>query len=771
MRGRQLWEDVVGFVVIAWLLLPGVLADAAAVVEAMPAQVAPGELPVVETPTATPGDGVDVVLDLVPAGDASVEELLKGTTAIEQLSLESFLATETQVASKKTQKVREAPGVITVFTREEIAAIGARDLLDVLALVPGFVPAQDSQGSISVGFRGLWSNDGRHLVLVDGQEMNEPFYTNVRMNYRLPMEQIERIEIVRGPGSAVYGGYAELAVINIITRSAANQTGIVAVSTVGVFDRVDSRRIGVSLAYANKFKELGGLETSVALFSGKAHQSLGVYQDQYGVRYRMIRENSQQEPLFANLGLAYQGLSLRFIYDGYQTYLRDMLDSSTAKPYRLQDLGRYFEARYEAKVASGLTITPRITIKRQQPWRVTDPSLGDYYMKTADRYLGNVTVSYDALTHAGILKDLNLLGGVEIYDENAKLDAPAACDDTFQCPFLDFHDPPNTDGKQRIHYRNQAVFLQGLAITDYGSLTLGGRAENHSIAGTSVVPRAAYTLVAGPVHAKLMASQAFRAPGIENINIVPTQADGTPYETKPEKTTVFEVEAGYQIADIAWVTANAFDITIHDPISYYFDPVTGSEGYKNFDKTGSRGIELEARVREKHGFLTLGYSFYTAAGKNTVPQYAVPTSMPSEFNEGDLDNKTLYRQNVLLGWPQHKITAYGGVELFRDLWVSGSLLFLSKRYGYASATLAADQAIDHYNLTAQDPALLLSAFVTYRNLGMKGMNVAAGVHNLTDERWRYVEGYDGGHAPSPAPSREYLLRLSFDEGAFTTEPQ
>lgn len=160
-----------------------------------------------------------------PSQEATLEKAAAGAADIADLSLEDLLATEYTVATKKAQTVRDSPNVITVIGREEIDAIGARDLVDVLLLVPGFVPAPDSEGSVSVGMRGLWSNDGRQLVLVDGQELNEPFYTNVRLNSRLPVEQIERVEIIRGPGSVIYGGYAEMAVINIITRGAANARG------------------------------------------------------------------------------------------------------------------------------------------------------------------------------------------------------------------------------------------------------------------------------------------------------------------------------------------------------------------------------------------------------------------------------------------------------------------------------------------------------------------------------------------------------------------
>jgi len=699
-----------------------------------------------------------LICGLVWTRRAAAEEtasVLSGKQAIEELSLDDLLASETEVAAKKSLTLRDSPAVLSVVTRDEIAALGARDLIDILEMVPGFVPAQDSEGSISAGFRGLWSNDGRHLVLVDGQEMNEPFYTNVRMNNRFPVDQIERIEIIRGPGSAIYGGYAELAVLNIVTRSAANQTGVATTGTLGTFDGLSDRRTTLSASYANKHESLDDLETSFAIFAGRALGSAGVYRDQYGVQYPYLQDN-RMEPLFTNIGLGYHGLKLRYIYDGYQAFVRDIADSSTEQPYRIRDLGTYFEARYDAKLfGDRLTVTPRFNFKRQQPWRVADPSIVPYYLKTADRYLGNLTLSYALPRDLAIIGDLNVLAGVEGYLDKAKLDAPEACDTSYQCPFL---------AGDKVQYKNVAAFAQALLGTDFGSLTLGARFEHHSEVGDSFVPRAAYTIVVGAAHAKIMASQAFRAPSIENINLPPMDPETGDIlaVTKPERTTVYEAEVGYEIANLAFVTANAFDITIKDPISYGYDTSSDSEVYKNYSTTGTRGVELGARVKQARGFANVSYSYYSAVGKNRVPQYGVPWQTPVESDVMQSD-PSAYRATALLGMPQHKVAAYGAVQMMGDYWLSGSALYLSKRYGYASSILADDGTLAYSTISTEKPVVQLSAFVTVRDVGVRGMNIQAGVHNVLDSRWRYVEAYDGGHAPSPAPSREFMLRVAFDE--------
>src|SRR5262249_55985153 len=143
---------------------------------------------------------------------------LAGVTDVQQLSLADLLDTQVDVASKKPQTTRETPGIVTVITRADILNSGARDLLDVMVLVPGFAPGVDVEGVVDLGVRGQWGHEGKILLLIDGQPMNELLYSTIQLANHYPLESIDRIEVIRGPGSAIYGGYAELAVINIITR-------------------------------------------------------------------------------------------------------------------------------------------------------------------------------------------------------------------------------------------------------------------------------------------------------------------------------------------------------------------------------------------------------------------------------------------------------------------------------------------------------------------------------------------------------------------------
>ncbi|ACL72185.1 TonB-dependent receptor [Thioalkalivibrio sulfidiphilus HL-EbGr7] len=130
-------------------------------------------------------------------------------------------------ATRLQQPVAEAPAAVTVIDRELIEASGARELVDILRLVPGMIVARHSNHEPVVTYGGLPERHARRMqVLVDGRSVYQPFDGGVFWtDLGLAIEDIERIEVIRGPNSAAYGPNSFLGVINIITRHPAEVRG------------------------------------------------------------------------------------------------------------------------------------------------------------------------------------------------------------------------------------------------------------------------------------------------------------------------------------------------------------------------------------------------------------------------------------------------------------------------------------------------------------------------------------------------------------------
>jgi len=130
-------------------------------------------------------------------------------------------------ASRLSQPVNEAPAAVTVIDQDMIRASGFRDIPDLFRLVPGFTVAYTRDNTWGVGYHGLADAFSRRMqVLIDGRSVYTAAFGEVPWaSLPLSIEDIERIEVVRGPNSASYGSNAFFGIINIITKDAAQVPG------------------------------------------------------------------------------------------------------------------------------------------------------------------------------------------------------------------------------------------------------------------------------------------------------------------------------------------------------------------------------------------------------------------------------------------------------------------------------------------------------------------------------------------------------------------
>ncbi len=149
------------------------------------------------------------------------------TPDLTQKSLEDLMNIDVTSVSKKEQKTSQVAAAVFVITPEDIRRSGALNIPDLLRMVPGLDVAQMDGGKWAIsarGFNGQYSN--KLLVLVDGRTVYTPTFAGVYWDSQnIPLDSIERIEVIRGPGAAVWGANAVNGVINIITKSADTTQG------------------------------------------------------------------------------------------------------------------------------------------------------------------------------------------------------------------------------------------------------------------------------------------------------------------------------------------------------------------------------------------------------------------------------------------------------------------------------------------------------------------------------------------------------------------
>jgi iron complex outermembrane receptor protein len=168
-----------------------------------------------------------VVVLLCSVGSASGLPADESITFLKSLSIEELLQTEVTSVSKKTEALRDAAAAVFVITQEDLRRTGARSIPEALRMVPGLQVAHIDGSKWAITSRGFneWFSN-KLLVLIDGRTVYTPLFSGVYWEVQDTMlEDVERIEVIRGPGATMWGANAVNGVINIITKNAAHTQG------------------------------------------------------------------------------------------------------------------------------------------------------------------------------------------------------------------------------------------------------------------------------------------------------------------------------------------------------------------------------------------------------------------------------------------------------------------------------------------------------------------------------------------------------------------
>ena len=642
--------------------------------------------PIFSVPLWAQDEPQDQLLQTEKALDANAVDA-KAVDAVEaeksddlmEMSLEDLMKVEITVASYAPKAIREQPGIVTVITRKDIESCGARDLIDIINLVPGFRTVSEVHEVISLGCRGIYAAEGKILLLIDGIEMNENLYGYFILGEHYPAEMIEQIEIIRGPGSAMYGGNAEMAVIKITTRGQ-KASGTILSSTVSVNSGHATYRNSILNSHN---EDKWGYSIYASGFRG--NRSNEEYKTIYGYTYKM-EDESRVTPEFYNVGVRYDKLKLRAIHDAYDYYYKDSYGDINGRRRAIFDTTA-FSGEYEFAISDQLKITPKIIFRRHNPW-----SYEINGVTTTDRVGERIT--YNILSQYQIDEKSLLSLGVEYYED-------VSC----------------INGDDGPTYRNKSYFAQYEVTTPLGDISLGGRYEDHSYAGTDFVPRFALTKVYDKFHYKLLAAQAFRTPNILNVGTGITS----------EKTTTYEGEVGYQFSDSILWTVNAFHLTIEDPLYW-----NGSAGnYINASPVASYGLESELRYVPSWGDVKIRYGWYQ------TDRAGVPLWRSDDENQA-------------AAFPNHQISVDLTYNLPKDSSINLNGFITSD---YESYKISHGLPTEHFNSSP--------IFNIYYMKKIDNIKLGLGISDLFNER-ETISSYNSYQAPVPQMGRAFYFTFALE---------
>jgi iron complex outermembrane receptor protein len=191
-------------------------------------------------------------------GDGSAD-----AQGLRDLSIEELAQVEITSVSKRPEPVSDAAAAIFVITAEDIRRSGATRLAEALRLAPNLEVAELNSYSYTITARGFNSPESANklLVLVDGRSVYSPLASTVFWDaLNPPLDNIERIEVISGPGGTLWGANAVNGVINIITRDSRDTTGAMAHATAG------GRELDLNLRYGASIGETGAFRITASAF-------------------------------------------------------------------------------------------------------------------------------------------------------------------------------------------------------------------------------------------------------------------------------------------------------------------------------------------------------------------------------------------------------------------------------------------------------------------------------------------------------------------------
>ncbi|MEW6066891.1 MAG: TonB-dependent receptor [Nitrospirota bacterium] len=282
-----------------------------------------------------------------------------------QLSIEELMELEVATvygASKYEQKVTEAPSSVSIITSDEIKKYGYRTLADILRSVRGLYVTYDRNYSY-VGVRGFnrpGDYNSRILLLIDGHRINDNIFDSflIGQDAIIDVDLIDRVEVIRGPGSSLYGSSAFFAVVNVITKRGADIEGTEVSGEVGSLDTYKGR-----VSYGDKSEN--GFEgiVSGATYDSKGHQRLYYKEYDDPATNNGVAEDADYERYknaFAKL--SYLGFTLE---GAYQSRTKGIPTGSFGTDFNdpdnmTVDDRRYLDLKYNQNISSQWDISAQL---------------------------------------------------------------------------------------------------------------------------------------------------------------------------------------------------------------------------------------------------------------------------------------------------------------------------------------------------------------------------------------------------------------------------
>ncbi len=511
-----------------------------------------------------------------------------------ELNIEELMEVEVYSASKFPQKISEAPSSVSIVTSDEIKKYGYRTLAEILRSLRGFFVTSDRNYDY-MGVRGFLrpgDYNTRVLLLVDGHRINDNIYDQafIGTDFPVDVDLIDRVEVIRGPGSSLYGSNAFFAVINVLTKKGRDFGGAEASGEAGSNDAYKAR-----LSYGKSFEN--GFE---AALSGSYYHSQGNRQLYYKefddpATNNGIAENADSGRFTDLFGeLSFNGFTLQSVYSDRKKFVPTASFGTIFNDNRFFTRERHFyvDLKYEHTFASGLGLVSRLSYNYHKyngdyPYDLTEPGGIPASVLNKDYAIGKWWGGEVQLIKT-VFERHKVVVGAE-YRDNFEQDQGNYDVEVY----LDDH---RHSGVLAFYAEDEFTIFRNLI------LNAGVRYDHYSTFGSTTNPRLA--IVYSPLEKttfKLIYGSAFRAPNAVELYYKGGLDFKLNPNLKPETIRTYELVCEQLIGDNLRATAVGFYNKIKDLITLTVDPSDNMFVYENIGGATAKGLEFELEGKWENG--------------------------------------------------------------------------------------------------------------------------------------------------------------------------
>jgi iron complex outermembrane receptor protein len=654
-----------------------------------------------------------LILALGGIADAQEKKAAQHTDPT-QLSLEELVKAEIFSASKHWQTVAEAPSSISVVTADQIQKYGYRTLAEILRSVRGVYVINDRNYSY-IGIRGFGrpgDYNTRMLLLIDGHRFNDNVYDGAYIGTEFPVdvELIDRVEVIRGPSSSLYGGSAFFGVINVVTKRGHDLKG-----PVTSFEAASLNTYKGRVSYGDSFRN--GFEMLVsASFADSAGQHRLFYNEfadpSTNNGFAVNADGDRSHSFFCNL--SFRDFGFQAVYGSREKGIPTAAYGTVFNDTRTQttDEHGFMELRYAHEFNNKWDVTGRLAYDRYS-YHAT--YVFDYAGEGVPPFVENKDFSQSAwwgteLNASKLLLEKHRLTLGLDYRDNLQQDQ-RNLDANPSFSYLD----DRRDSKVWALYGQDEFRVRKDLIVNVGL-----RHDRYESFGGTTNPR--FALIYTPEEnttLKLLYGQAFRPPNYFESFFYQANRFGPPLTPETIKTTEFVLER--YLGTRYLISASGYLNRIRGLINQQVD-ANGWIQYANLEAVRGQGLEIEFEGKLSSGFE--GRAAYTLQKSK------------SELSGDTFSNSPTHLAKLNLVAPLAKRRLFAGFEGL---------------YSSSRRTLAAT-SVDGYFLAN---VTLLSQRV------FKGVDISVGAYNLFNTRYADPGGEEHRQPSIQQDGRTWRLKLTY----------